>query len=335
MAEHRLARVGVALVAALLILSRAPGHAMADPMAGSAPGGQFHVREPLAAHVPDPLKVTVEVSYKGLNHRPGLEIEAVLGQEVEITFVWADVAVPDNTHRLLLRGYDLTTGLLDAENREQTLRFMADRVGTFELVCDWRCEGHADALQSARLTVLDPHPATQPSLVPTRLRLAPAPAVDRSALTLSATLTESSGDPVAGAPVAFFLRSTLAGVDGEAEVATALTDERGTAMATYRPTVVGEHLFVIRFPGSDLLDGSEELLAITVDAVAEPYRVPPRGLDPISDLAPLVIVVVVGGVWATFGYVLLQVVGIRRSRPAPAAPGEPSAQHASREEWSR
>lgn len=314
MAERLLPRLGFSLLVAVLILSRWADLASAHPMEPGVSIGEFHVREPLGAHVPEPLELTVEVSYKGLNHHSDLEIDAVVGQEIEITFVWADEAVPDNAHRLLVKGYGLQTELLDSDNREATLRFVADRVGTFEVVCDWRCEGHTSALQGAKLIVADPHPGDQVTLIPTSLLLAPVAAPDSSAVTLSATLTDTAGAPVAGAPVRFYLRTSFVGVEGDAEVAAVLTDDAGAARATYRPTSDGEHLFVVRFPGSDLHAEADEVLSVDVDRASPAYVVAPRGLEALSDVVPLVFAMVVISIWTTFAYVLLQVVLIRRGR---------------------
>lgn len=304
---------------ALLLAIAAPAAAHALDPSTFTMGGRIRV-EPPGAHPMDPLQVTVSVSYKGLNEQKGLEIEAAAGQQVEITFVWADDAVPDNAHRLLLRGYELRTGLIDSENREQTLRFVADRSGTFELVCDWRCEGHKEALQSARLVVRDPHasmgPATlaAPNLVLARVAAPPAGAAPEGAtepVTILATLTDRAGQPVAAAPVRFSLWTSFGGVEGEMEIGDRFTDEQGVASLEYVPATVGEHEFVARFAGSDILAPGEQRLRITVERAVGAYVVAPRGLDLVARYAPLAIAFVVLGIWSTFAYVLYQVVRIR------------------------
>lgn len=96
---------------------------------------------------------------------------------------------------------------------------------------------------------------------------------------------------------------------------------RRVAVATYRPTVVGAHVFVVRYPGSDLLAESEETLVVTVDGPLPAYVVAPRGLDTVAAIAPLLVAVLVLGIWATFAYVLFQVVRIRRAAAGSAGPG--------------
>ncbi len=321
-------RVVLALTGALALLlglaAPAAAHALDPRMSGM--GGQIRVVEPPGAHPMDPLQVTVSVSYKGLNEQKGLEIEAVVGQVVEITFVWADDAVPDNAHRLLLRGYELRTALIDSENREQTLSFVADRNGTFELVCDWRCEGHKEALQSARLVVRDPHagmgPATlaAPNLVLARVAAPPAgaaaPEGATEPVTISATMSDPLGQPIAGAPVRFSLWTAFGGVESDMEIGERFTDERGVAGLVYVPTTVGEHEFVARFAGSDILAPGEQRLRITVERAVGVYVVAPRGLDLVARYAPPAIALVVLGIWSTFAYVLYQVVRIRAGRPS-------------------
>jgi hypothetical protein len=313
--RRRLAALLTAVLVAALAVGAA-GTAAAHDRHRAAPGtvGTVHVDRAHSLHSGEPLQVAVSVSYRGFNGHPDLTIEAVAGQLVEITFVWADEAVPDNAHRFLLRGYELRTELIDRENRETTLRFVAERTGTFELVCDWRCEGHREALQDARLTVVDigaEEGPMRPSV--TSLMLAARGGLpDAGPISLSASLTDADGQPLVSVPVRFYLRAVFAGVDGEMEIAAPVTDERGVAVATYTPTFAGEHQFVVRFAGAGPLAESEETLQLTVAAAEPAYVVAPRGLDAVARAAPLVLALVVLSVWATFGYVLFQVVRIRR-----------------------
>ncbi|HSL97643.1 MAG TPA: hypothetical protein VK831_03635 [Candidatus Deferrimicrobiaceae bacterium] len=54
-------------------------------------------------------------------------------------------------------------------------------------------------------------------------------------------LSSADGSPLARTPVTFYLDATFAGVSGEVEVATAVTDDAGVATLAYRPRVTGHH----------------------------------------------------------------------------------------------
>jgi hypothetical protein len=54
-------------------------------------------------------------------------------------------------------------------------------------------------------------------------------------------LTSADGSPLPRTPVTFYLDATFAGVSGEVEVGTAVTDEAGVATLAYRPRVTGHH----------------------------------------------------------------------------------------------
>jgi hypothetical protein len=98
--------------------------------------------EPTPSGASDVARIRVELDYKGFNGAPGFVIDVQVGQRVELTFVWADTAMPDNGHRMIIEDLGLKTPLLTVDNREATLSFIADRAGSFELECNWRCEGH-------------------------------------------------------------------------------------------------------------------------------------------------------------------------------------------------
>ncbi len=98
--------------------------------------------EPTPSGGSDVARIRVELDYKGFNGAPGFVVDVRRGQRVELTFVWADTAVSDNGHRIVIEDLGLKTPLLTVDNREATLSFIADRAGSFEMKCNWRCEGH-------------------------------------------------------------------------------------------------------------------------------------------------------------------------------------------------
>lgn len=89
----------------------------------------------------DVVRMRIEINHKGFNESPDFRLEVKEGRQVELTFVWTD-ADPENAHRIYLEGYELKTKLLSPDRLEGTISFTADKRGTFDLECDWRCEGH-------------------------------------------------------------------------------------------------------------------------------------------------------------------------------------------------
>lgn len=260
------------------------------------------------------LKLRVEVSREGLNGRPDLVIEAEQGQRVEMTFVWADMAVPDNAHLIYIKGYELSTDLLSSEHRTHTLSFVADAPGTFEVVCVWPCEGHLEALQGGRLRVTPVGGGTGgQSLTATGLALRSLGPEAGGAVRLRATLADDAGNPIPNVPVRFFVEAELAGTRGLMEIGSAVTDSRGVASLVYAPTFPGEQRLTARFEGVGLYAESEGTARLDVPDAVPAYTSGPPGLAPLPRLAAAGLVALVLGVWATFAYVIYQVLRIRRA----------------------
>lgn len=264
----------------------------------------------------EPLNLTIEVSYKGFNGEPEFAIEAVEGQEVNLTFVWADTAVPDNAHRIHIEGYDLQTKIIDIDNPEATLSFVADKTGTFTIECDWRCEGHKEALQNATLKVSGSAegPTTSESYVSTNIAFGSIPVETESGpVELTATLQDESGDPIGDAPVRFYVSTKFAGTEGLMEVGSAETDEGGAALYEYTPTFNGEQTIIARFDGLGLYEETEASFPIKVRNAEPAYSVQPPGLESLREWAPLGVGLIVGAVWLTFLYAGFQMYRLARN----------------------
>ncbi|GAB4325427.1 MAG: hypothetical protein Kow0010_07920 [Dehalococcoidia bacterium] len=304
----------IAIVGASVLWPLSPAHA---GMPGDA---TVVVRDAAGAATEEVLRLRVEVSYKGWNGQRDFTIEAVEGQRVEITFVWADTAVPDNAHRIRIDGYDLRTPVIDAENREATLTFIADKPGSFNLSCDWRCEGHKEALEQARFKVIPASGSTggadgssaSASYQPTSLSLAIVPVDDPSGrLMVRAALMNNEGEPVAGAKVHFYVERAFAGTEGAMEIGASETDESGVALIEYMPRFAGTHVVTAQFPGFAVYAPSERVGEFSVDAVAPAYTVAPKGLGAARSWTPVFVLLIVASIWITFGFVLTQVYLIR------------------------
>ncbi len=91
----------------------------------------------------------VEVSRHGFNKSPGeFRLEVEEGQEVEITFVYGDGDFSQNNpHTIIIPDYGITTGILDENNREETVRFIAKGHGEVTFMCAITdCVGHTNLL---------------------------------------------------------------------------------------------------------------------------------------------------------------------------------------------
>lgn len=270
-----------------------------------------------AAHDPTHMAMQIDVSYKGFNDDHDFEVVVQQGQQVELTFVWADTSVPDNAHRVLIKGYGVKTKLLDVDQREDTISFVADQPGVFEIVCDWRCEGHKTL--AARLKVIGAGGAGA-ALVsgtatssPATLEVAPASQPTSSgAIAIGISLKDADGAFVSDAQVRFFRPTSFAGVEAEVAVGQALTDEHGTATFSYRPTTAGEQTLVARFAGAGPAGPAEHVINFNVATAHPAYEQEAKGLQLLRHTAPYAGALAIAFIWMTFGYVLWQAATIRR-----------------------
>lgn len=310
----RLASRAIVLPLIAAALAALPCHA---GWAAEAPGHRgAHLQvQPGAGSALEPLRLRVEVSHEGFDGRPDLTIEAEQGQRVEITFVWADSAVPDNAHRIYIKGYELKTDLLSRSNPEDTLSFIADRAGTFEVVCDWYCEGHKEALQGGRLQI---RPTGAAVAAATALTLAASPGQAQGPVVLAATLVDEGGGPIAGALVRFFVEVEFAGTAGLMEIGQGQTGNDGVASIEYVPASAGERVVRVRFEGSGVYGESEDTMRIEAQHAVPAYAQETTSLDRLRPWTRLGLGVLVLGVWGAFAYVIFQ---LRRIGRAPLGGG--------------
>ncbi len=281
------------------------------------------------AETQEVVKVRVEVTDGGF--RPAI-IEVEGGSLVELTFVWAHQALPQDEHVIVLDGYKLESEKINIDHREATIRFVADKPGTFAFKCDLQCESH-DFLQNASLKVKrgsgsSGSAGSAASFTPTDLSIsASATATSGEVVTLTVVLKDAYGGPVSKAEVRFYLDAEFAGKRGQMEIGKARTDPNGVAVWAYQPTLdVPQYNITARFEGMGVYGESQE--AIAIQALLPPpsaYTVAPVGLEgapklptpvwlgdtaesvwswSVSHWGPLLLTLMVVGAWATFIYVL-------------------------------
>ncbi len=128
---------------------------------------------PMALSGGDPVDhFTIIVSSLGFNGTSGnLNITVAQGDTVRITFIYGDACpatlqlpgcdnLPfDNPHQLEVEGYQVTSAVIDTENNESTVQFIAGTTGSFQIHCIIPCEG-MDNMQNLWLAVVEPGSTT-------------------------------------------------------------------------------------------------------------------------------------------------------------------------------
>lgn len=272
-----------------------------------------------SAQATEPTRFRVEITDAGFGSTgEGPVIEVERGQSVELTFVWAHLAHVNDEHIIVLPAFKLESDKLNAANREHTFRFVVDRNGTFDFKCDLDCEIH-DRLQKGSIRVKGAGAAVTSSLKATALSLTST--IGRDNLGLMVVLKDTGGAPVPKADVRFYVDAEFVGTIGKMEIGRAKTDANGVAFYDYRPTMpLSEQRITARFEGVGLHSESERTVIVALpssETLPPAYAVAPIGLEPVRNTAPFVLALLIGGVWATFGFVLRQLVGIF-SDPAEA-----------------
>jgi hypothetical protein len=266
-----------------------------------------------------PVTIRINVTDSGFayNGQSGdITIEVEEGALVELTFVWAHEAYVLDEHIITLEGYGLESDKIDFHNRETTIRFIANRPGTFTFTCTVQCDSH-DYLQNGHLHAARSGLESQSAaFTPTILEMSPSSWVATGRLiVLTTTLRDTDGAPVPRAEVRFNLEAEFAGVEGPMEIGRARTDADGVAFFNYQPTLnLRQHRITAHFDGMGIYDESQH--GVQIDGIGEPpsaHRPVPLGLEAIRPWAPAALLAVVIVIWMTFAYVLYQVYAIARS----------------------
>ncbi len=284
---------GIAL--AVLMLVSSPGAATADHDKGH---------------------FVVKIDDDGFNGTGEFTIEVEQGQLVELTFVWAHRAHTQEEHIIVLEGYKLETGKINALHREDAIKFIAEKPGTFTFKCDLDCDLH-ERLQKGHLKVKAGGSAGGAARTPTNLALTPSSwRTQGEIVSLMTVLKDNKGAPVSKAEVRYFVDAEFVNVKDKMEVGTTKTDANGVAFLDYRPTfTTPKQKITAVFEGMGIYAESQQAIELEETAPLPPAYIPASaGLDDIRRYAPFALAAVVLGVWTTYGFVLFQVFGIFRSR---------------------
>jgi len=261
----------------------------------------------------DSVSFSVEVSKDGFNNSPEeLRLEVVQGQEVKITFVYAEPdGSEDNPHIIYIGGYKVQTDTLNQENSEVTVKFTANKTGEFPITCIFECVGH-HRLQNGKLVVLpeaEGSPAESEMTSAVTLTMdAPDQAETGQPLTLVAHVKDEHNENIEGAQVNFFIESDFF-VKSLMEIGEMATDRQGLAKIDFTPNQAGILRVVARYeagknPGPVEIEreinivGADKSFYKTLVGI----QFPKGFLIWMAAIAVLII-----GIWGTFLYVLTQV----------------------------
>jgi len=240
-----------------------------------------------------------------------LRLEVKEGQEVEITFVYADDTSSDNPHIIYIGGYKIQTETLSKNNPEVTVKFTANKTGEFPISCIKECAGHQN-LQSGKLVVFTATESGTESMPTVILALnAPDQTETGQSLTLVALVKDELDKPVAGAQVNFFVESDFF-VKNLMKIGETVTNEQGLAKIDYIPNQAGVLRVVARYETDSNLGQVEIEREVNITGSNKSFYQTLVGIRfPNSFYIWMtMLAVVIIGVWGTFLYVLSQVLYI-------------------------
>jgi hypothetical protein len=281
-----------------------------------------------------PRTFTVIISRDGFNGTSGtFDITLRQGDSAKITFVYGDNDLSyDNPHAIAIDGYRIRTVDIGKSNPTVTVEFVADVSGTFKIYCYTPCVGMGN-LQDGRLIVTE----GQASRTTTILKLAFSNVVAKSnSFTISASIQDANGKPVAGAPVKFYENTTF----GKLLLKTVATNSLGVVTIDYstsRPSVVQ---IIAEYSGDASYGRSSNVALITAASQAtgtenadtlhpgarEPNQMPDRfygilyppnlsmiGVPEATNILTVILAgVVVLGVWFTYAYIGREIASLRK-----------------------
>lgn len=142
---------------------------------------------------------------------------------------------------------------------------------------------------------------------------------------LRAHLTDDSGAPVAGATVSFYTTGTFLGATGQEEIASAVTNDQGLAVATYEPRDAGTYNIQVDYslPKDTTVEHSTSSMTVS-GAVGQVYN-QTAGVH-IPGLNSWLIIVVASIIWSILFGVGITVIRIARASGSAEGRALPEAQ---------
>ncbi|MBI3160082.1 MAG: hypothetical protein HYZ26_10845 [Chloroflexi bacterium] len=248
-----------------------------------------------------PQGISISVGQFGFEGAPDFAVEVEAGHEVTLTFIYADLGLAsDNPHIIRIEGLelDLPDVVVSRENPRATITFIATETGTLRILCIVPCVG-MERLVGGQIRVVKPRATGAASILTITLE----PRNDGSVLA-RVSLMDARGNPMRGVPIVFSQSTSVGGV---LDLGAPVTMDDGSAVMRI-PAAGNQEIWVTAsFEGGNGLAYAETSarLAVTGTPMEHP-------LGALSSPAPplvlaLTLLVVLGGIWATYGYVFYQV----------------------------
>lgn len=252
---------------------------------------------------------TVSTGRNGFENATDYTLEVEAGHEVTITFTYADGDLADdNAHDIKIKGPgadDLPVVRVSKDNPTATITFVPKKSGTLRIVCIVPCIG-MENLVGGVIKVVRP----KATGAPVSLSLDLTPRDDGSVLA-RATLLDASGNPLADQPVIFTLRTSLG---GDLALGTPTTIKNGSAVLKIPATGSEKLKVTTAFEGGNGLAYAEASSEITAPGLPMEHQPGALSAPAAPPTLALALLVVLGGVWAAYGFVVYQVVRIRRAQ---------------------
>jgi hypothetical protein len=151
-------------------------------------------------------------------------------------------------------------------------------------------------------------------------------------MTLTATLHEASGAPIAEAPLEFFLRTEILNNRGRAAIGGAVTDADGIATLLHEPRQSGQLVLQVEFAGTDTLADVRVQLESRIVGDRQLF------IEAIGTDAPKfevwVIIAALSVVWLTLVSVIVRIVAIAHASRETVREEEVPDHFRTRKEWS-
>ncbi len=251
---------------------------------------------------------TIAVGRNGFENVVDYTLDVEAGHEVTLTFTYADGDLADdNPHEIKIKGPglgDLPTVTISRDHPTATVTFTPKKTGTLHIVCIVPCIG-MEQLVGGQIKVVKP----KATGAPVSLTLDLTPRDDGSVLA-RATVQDASGNPIANAPVIFTLHTSLG---GDLVLGAPTTMEGGSAVLKIPATGSEKLRITASFEGGYGFAYAEASSETTAPGLPMRHEPGPLSAPTAPPALALALLVVLGGVWATYGFVVYQIVRIRRS----------------------
>ena len=250
--------------------------------------------------------ISISVGSHGFNHAANYLVEVEVGKEITITFTYADDDLAsDNPHEISIvaPGLDLPTVTVSRDHPTASITFTPTKTGTITFYCIIPCIG-MENLTGGKINVVPPKGTGAATLLTLEL----TPRNDGTVLA-QAILTDSTGSPAPGARLIF---KQLTSVGGELELGTWVTAANGSAVVAI-PSMAGQTLEVsAEFAGGNGGGSTQVTANLTLPGL--PAALPIGALSSATPplVLALILVIVLGGVWAAYGSVAYQVFRISK-----------------------